>query len=179
MSETKLSEYIDAGAAKLPADLVITGGTLINVNTGEYYKADVAIYDQRIVAVEKDITDYIGPNTRKVDATGKYLAPGLIDCHIHVECSKLSMTRFAQAVLPHGTTSIVTGLDEYISVIGLDGLKEIFNEIAQLPFNVIWGLPYKTPYTIPKSTISYDVTAKDHAQVQTDPRFFGVWETVR
>lgn len=70
MSETKLSEYIDAGAAKLPADLVITGGTLINVNTGEYYKADVAIYDQRIVAVEKDITDYIGPNTRKVDATG-------------------------------------------------------------------------------------------------------------
>lgn len=53
MSETKLSEYIDAGAAKLPADLVITGGTLINVNTGEYYKADVAIYDQRIVAVEK------------------------------------------------------------------------------------------------------------------------------
>lgn len=179
MSETKLSEYIDAGAAKLPADLVITGGTLINVNTGEYYKADVAIYDQRIVAVEKDITDYIGPNTRKVDATDKYLAPGLIDCHIHVECSKLSMTRFAQAVLPHGTTSIVTGLDEYISVIGLDGLKEIFNEIAQLPFNVIWGLPYKTPYTIPKSTISYDVTAKDHAQVQTDPRCFGVWETVR
>lgn len=179
MSTSKLSQYIDAGAAKLPADLVITGGTLINVNTGEYYQADVAVYDDRIVAVDKDVTDYIGPGTKQVDATGKYLAPGLIDCHIHVECSKLSMTRFAQAVLPHGTTSIVTGLDEYISVIGVDGLSEIFKEIDQLPFNVIWGLPYKTPYTIPKSTIAYDVKAKDHAAIQRDPRCFGVWETVR
>ncbi|WP_267202289.1 adenine deaminase C-terminal domain-containing protein [Limosilactobacillus kribbianus] len=176
---TKLSEYIDAGAAKLPADLVITGGTLINVNTSEYYQADVAIYHDRIVAVDSDVSAYVGPNTQKIDATGKYLAPGLIDCHIHVECSKLSMTRFAQAVLPHGTTSIVTGLDEYISVIGLDGLQEIFKEIDGLPFNVIWGLPYKTPYTIPQSTIAYDVSAKDHAQVQSAPRCFGVWETVR
>lgn len=176
---TKLSEYIDAGAAKLPADFVITGGTLINVNTSEYYQADVAIYHDRIVAVDSDVSAYVGPNTQKIDATGKYLAPGLIDCHIHVECSKLSMTRFAQAVLPHGTTSIVTGLDEYISVIGLDGLQEIFKEIDGLPFNVIWGLPYKTPYTIPQSTIAYDVSAKDHAQVQSAPRCFGVWETVR
>lgn len=179
MTETRLSDYIDAGAAKLPADLVLTGGTLINVNTGEYYPADVAIYDQQIVAVDSNIDDYIGPHTKQIDVSGKYLAPGLIDCHIHVECSKLSLTRFAQAVLPHGTTSIITGLDEYISVLGINGLQDIFHEIDQLPFNVIWGLPYKTPYTIPKSTIAYDVSARDHEKIQQDPHCFGVWETVR
>ena len=123
LTKELLSEYIDAGAAKRKADMAILGGTLINVNTSEYYQADVAIYKGKIVAVESDISDYIDEHTQKIDATGKYLAPGLIDCHIHVECSKMSMTRFAQAVVPHGTTSIVSGLDEYISVIGVDGLK--------------------------------------------------------
>lgn len=179
LTEELLSEYIDAGAAKRKADMAILGGTLINVNSGEYYPADVAIYKGRIIAVDKDISDYIDENTQKIDATGKYLAPGLIDCHIHVECSKMSMTRFAQAVVPHGTTSIVSGFDEYISVIGLKGLKDIFAEVDQSPLKVFWGLPYKTPYTIPKSTIAYDVTGKDHEKIQRDPRCWGVWETVR
>ncbi|MBT8960904.1 adenosine deaminase, partial [Lactobacillus delbrueckii subsp. bulgaricus] len=174
-----LSEYIDAGAAKIKADLAIMGGTLINVNTGEYYLADVAIYKGRIVAVDQDISDYLDDHTQIVDAKGKYLAPGLIDCHIHVECSKMSMTRFAQAVVPHGTTSIVTGFDEYISVVGVDGLKEIFEEVDHSPLKVFWGLPYKTPYTIPKSTIAYDVTSQDHEKYQNSPRCWGVWETVR
>ena len=179
LTKELLSEYIDAGAAKIKADMAIVGGTLINVNTGEYYPADVAIYKNRIVAVDSDIKEYIGENTQIIDATGKYLAPGLIDCHIHVECSKMSMTRFAQAVVPHGTTSIVTGFDEYISVIGVDGLKDIFKEVDQSPLKVFWGLPYRTPYTIPKSTIAYDVTSEDHEKYQKDPRCWGVWETVR
>ena len=179
LTKELLSEYIDAGAAKIKADMVIIGGTLVNVNTEEYYPANVAIYKKRIIAVDSDIKDYIGENTRIIDATDKYLVPGLIDCHIHVECSKMSMTRFAQAVVPHGTTSIVTGFDEYISVIGVDGLKDIFKEVDQSPLKVFWGLPYRTPYTIPKSTIAYDVTSEDHEKYQRDPRCWGVWETVR
>ncbi|ADY85086.1 amidohydrolase family protein [Lactobacillus helveticus] len=179
LTKELLSEYIDAGAAKIKADLAIMGGTLINVNTGEYYLADVAIYKGRIVAVDQDISDYLDDHTQIVDAKGKYLAPGLIDCHIHVECSKMSMTRFAQAVVPHGTTSIITGFDEYISVVGVDGLKEIFEEVDHSPLKVFWGLPYKTPYTIPKSTIAYDVTSQDHEKYQNSPRCWGVWETVR
>ncbi|WEV71898.1 adenine deaminase C-terminal domain-containing protein [Bifidobacterium sp. ESL0790] len=175
----QLGEYIDAGAAKTPADLVIEHGTLVNVDTGEYYPADVAVWHERIVAVDPDVSAYVGPDTTHIDATGKYLAPGLIDGHIHVECSKLSMTRFAQAVVPHGTTSIVSGLDEYISAIGLDGLEEIFKEIDGIPLKVFWGLPYKTPYTIPESTISYNVGAADHERWQPKHRCFGVWETVR
>ena len=174
-----LAEYIAAGAAEIKADVAILGGTLMNVHTGEYYLADIAIYKEKIVAVEPDISEYMGEHTRCIDCKGKYIVPGLIDCHIHVECSKMSMTRFAQAVLPHGTTSIVSGLDEYISVLGLDGLQEIFQEIDASPLKVFWGLPYKTPYTIPTSTVAYSVTAKDHEKYQKDPRCFGVWELVR
>ena len=176
---TELEKYIDAGAAEIPADLVIENGTLINVDTAEYYRADVAIYKGRIVAVDKDVSDYVGEHTRHVDATDQYLAPGLIDGHIHVECSKMSMTRFAQAVVPKGTTSIVSGLDEYISVIGLAGLDEIFAEIDQLPLKVFWGVPYKTPYTIPQSTVAYNVSAQDHQKFQPQERSYGVWETDR
>ena len=91
----------------------------------------------------------------------------------------MSMTRFAQAVVPHGTTSIISGLDEYISVIGVDGLKAIFDEVDASPLKVFWALPYKTPYTIPVSTIAYNVTAKDHAKYHQDPRCYGIWELVR
>lgn len=176
---TEFTQYLDAGAAKLPADLVIEHGTLTNVDTGEFYPADVAIYHQKIVAVDHDVSAYVGPQTQHLDATGKYLVPGLIDGHIHVECSKLSMTRFAELAVPHGTTSIVSGLDEYISVVGVDGLSEIFAEIEKLPLKVFWGLPYKTPYTIPESTIAYNVTAADHEKYLPQANCYGVWETVR
>lgn len=179
MTIQQLGEYIDAGAAQVPADIVIKNGILVNVNTSEYYPAEVAIYQRKIVAVDKDVTYYIGAQTQILDAQGQYLVPGLIDGHIHVECSKLSMTRFAQAVVPHGTTSIISGLDEYISVVGLEGLKEIFEEIDQIPLKVFWGLPYKTPYTMPQSTIAYNVTAADHSKYQAQADCYGAWETVR
>lgn len=83
-----LASYIDAGAGRIKADMAVMGGTLINVNTGEYYQADVAIYKGKITAVEKDISDYIDEHTKIIDAKGKYLAPGLIDCHVHVECKE-------------------------------------------------------------------------------------------
>lgn len=174
-----LAALIDAGAAKVPADLVIENGTLVNVDTSEYYAADVAVYKGTIVAVDPDVADYVGENTKHIDASGKYLVPGMIDGHIHVECSKLSLTRFSQAVVPHGTTSIISGLDEYISVVGLDGLTEIFAELEKLPFKVFWGLPYKTPYTIPESTVAYNVSGTDHEKYQALDQCYGVWETVR
>lgn len=177
-SVENLRELIQAGRGTIPADVVILGGTLINVMTSEYYPADVAIYKDTIVAVG-DVQTHIGPNTLKIDATGKYLAPGLIDGHIHSECSKLSITSYAKAVVPHGTTSMISGLDEYISVAGLDGLKEIFEEINGVPLKVFWGAPYRTPYTVPQSTVSFNFTKKVHQTVQQWPECYGVWETVR
>ena len=170
--------YIDAGLAKIKADLVIKNAQLINVCSSEIYPADVAIYADRIVATG-DVEAYIGPDTSILDATGKYLAPGLIDGHLHIECSKLSITSFAKAVVPHGTTSIISGLDETLVTTGLDGLREIFAEIKASPLKVFWGAPFKTPYTFPESTVGFNMTPEVHAEVQQWPECFGVWEMVR
>ena len=175
---TNLKQLIRAGRGLLPAHTVILHGILVNVMSSEIYKADVAIYEDTIVAIG-DVSDYIGPDTKTIDATGKYLVPGLIDGHIHSECSKLSITSFAKAVVPCGTTSIVSGLDEYISVSGLEGLKEVFEEINASPLKVFWGAPYRTPYTFPQSTVAFNFNKEVHAKVQKWPECFGVWETVR
>lgn len=173
-----LKELIRAGRGKLPADTVVKGGNLVNVMTSEIYPADVAIYKDMIAAVG-DVSDYVGPETAVIDATGKYLVPGLIDGHIHSECSKLSITSFAKAVVPCGTTSMISGLDEYISVSGLEGLKEVLAEVKKSPLKVFWGAPYKTPYTIPESTVAFNFNKEVHAEVQQWPECYGVWETVR
>ncbi|MBP3912496.1 MAG: adenine deaminase [Niameybacter sp.] len=175
---SKLKQLIRAGRSIIPAHTVIRGGNLVNVMTSEIYPADVAIYEDTIVAVG-DVTDYIGAETKTIDATGKYLVPGLIDGHIHSECSKLSITSFAKAVVPCGTTSMISGLDEYISVSGLEGLQEVFEEIKASPLKVFWGAPYKTPYTFPQSTVAFNFTQEVHSVVQQWPECFGVWETVR
>lgn len=175
----QLKNLIRAGKGEIPADLVILGGKLVNVMTSEIYPADVAVYDGHIVAVDSDVSMHIGDKTEKIDATGKYLTPGLIDGHIHSECSKLSLTSYAKAVVPCGTTSMVSGLDEYISVGGLDALKEVLAEMKQTPLRVFWGAPYRTPYTIPQSTVSFNFTKEVHEEVQQWPECYGVWETVR
>jgi adenine deaminase len=127
-SINNLKLLIRAGQGKIPSDLAIRGGSLVNVMTGEIYPADVAVYRDTIVAVG-DISGYVDDKTEIIDAGGAYLVPGLIDGHIHVECSKLSVSGYASVVVPHGTTAMISGLDEYISVSGLEGLKEIFAEI--------------------------------------------------
>lgn len=178
MDKDRLKRRIRAGRGLVPAHKIVQGGHLVNVMSSEIYPADVAIYDEMIVAIG-DVNGYIGEETEIIDATGKYLVPGLIDGHLHSECSKLSITSFAKAVVPCGTTCIVSGLDEYISVSGLEGLKEVFAEIKKSPLKVFWGAPYKTPYTFPKSTVSCNFTEETHKEVQTWPECFGVWETVR
>ncbi len=173
-----LKTRIRAGRGKLPAHKVIRGGQLVNVMSSEIYPADVAVYGDMIAAVG-DVSAYIGPDTEIIEAEGRYLVPGLIDGHIHSECSKLSITSYAKAVVPHGTTSMISGLDEYISVSGLEGLKEVLAEVKRSPLKVFWGAPYKTPYTVPQSTVAYNFTKETHQQVQQWPECFGVWETVR
>jgi len=175
---SNLKMLIRAGRGIVPANSVVLNGTLVNVMTSEIYPADVAIYGDTIVAIG-DVKDYIGSETKVINAKGKYLSPGLIDGHIHSECSKLSITSFAKAVIPCGTTSMISGLDEYISVSGLEGLKEVFKEIKESPLKVFWGAPFKTPYTIPKSTVAFNFDPSVHAEVQKWDECFGVWEVVR
>ncbi|MGJ4856620.1 adenine deaminase [Labrys sp. La1] len=176
---TDIREFIRAASGHgAKASLAVRGGRLVNVVSEEIYKADIAILGDRIIAVG-DIADHVGPGTEIIDASGKYLCPGMIDGHLHVECSKLSITSFAKAVVPLGTTSIVTGLDQIIVVGGPAAAREFLDEARQTPLKVFWGAPCKTPYTMPRSTVGHYFGPQDHLATHHWPECVGIWETVR
>lgn len=160
-----LTELLDAAAGVRKADVVVTGGRLVNVTTGEIYEADVAIAGDRVAAIG-DIANHQGPRTALVDAAGLYLVPGLIDGHIHIECSKLSVTMFADAVVRFGTTSTVSALDQIYVVAGLEGVREALAEAERSPLRLFWVAPFKVPYTLPQSTVGFRLGPAEHRIVQ-------------
>lgn len=171
-------DLIDAALTHRKADTVVRGGQLVNVFTGEIYVADVAIAGSRIARVG-DVSEHVGSDTDVVDATGTYLVPGLIDGHIHLECSKLSVTMFADLVVPYGTTSVVSGLDQIFVVAGLDGVREFLDEANGSALKVFWGAPSKLPYTFPESTVGYAFGPEEHRVGHEWAECVGVWETVQ
>jgi adenine deaminase len=173
-----LRELVRAGAGELKADLVITNGHLLNVATAEVYRADVAVLGATIVAVG-DVSPHTGDGTRILDAGGRHLTPGLIDGHLHLECTKLSVTSLAKLLVPLGTTSVVSGLDQILVAAGVEGVRAFLEEAKATALKVFWGAPCKTPYTIPTSTVGYDFGPDDHRVTQQWPECIGVWETVR
>ncbi|MGA3214124.1 MAG: adenine deaminase C-terminal domain-containing protein [Acidimicrobiales bacterium] len=172
-----LREKIDAAEGVRKADLVLAGGQLVNVATGEIYRADVAVTGDLIAAVG-DVGAQTGPDTTVIDVTGRYLVPGLIDGHLHIECSKLSITMFADAVVRFGTTSAVSGLDQTYAVAGLEGVRDALSEAEASPMKVFWAAPYKVPYTIPETNVGFRLGPDVHEIAQKWPDCFGVWETV-
>ncbi|MHB1509705.1 MAG: adenine deaminase C-terminal domain-containing protein [Acidimicrobiales bacterium] len=172
-----LRERLDAAEGVRKADLVLLGGQLVNVSTGEIYPADVAVAGEWIAAVG-DVDSYVGPATETLDVGGRFLAPGLIDGHLHLECSKLSVTMFADAVVPYGTTSVVSGLDQTYVVAGLDGVRDALAEAGDTPLKVFWAAPFKVPYTVPESNVGFRLGPDVHEVVQQWPECWGVWETV-
>ncbi len=167
---------IEAGKRQRRADLVINGGSVVNVMTGEVYKGDVAIVGAKIAAVG-DVGGYLGPDTRKVDATGAFLVPGLIDGHIHSEVTKLSMTMFARLVLPCGTTSIVTAFDQIAGVAGLRGVRDFMKAAEAAQLKVHYGIPSKLPYTSPSSTLNKEFGPEQAKVAASWPQSVGIWET--
>lgn len=140
----RLRDKIDAAEGVRKADLVLSGGQLVNVVTGEIYQADVALTGNMIAAVG-DVSRQTGPDTTVLDVVGRYLVPGLIDGHLHIECSKLSITMFADAVVRYGTTSVVSGLDQTYAVAGLDGVRDALEEAAGEPYEGLLGSAVQGP----------------------------------
>ena len=103
--QPSISTLVAAGGAKMPSTTVVRGGRLVNVVSAEIYSADIAIYENTIVATG-DFSAYIGDDTEVIDAEGQYLVPGLFDGHQHIECSKLSITSAAKLLVPFGTTNV-------------------------------------------------------------------------
>ena len=177
-NQLSIADLVAAGGAHIPATTIIEGGQLVNVISAEVYPADIAIYQNTVVATG-DVSAYRGPDTAVVDAGGRYLVPGLFDGHQHIECSKLSITSAAKMLVPLGTVNVVSGLDQILVVAGLEGAEAFLRESQQTPLRVHWGAPCKTPYTVPTSTVGHYFGPDDHRVGQQWPECVGVWETVR
>jgi len=142
----KRSEMKQVYDGQRKADMVIKGGTLVNVLSSEMYLADVAIVDDRIITTG-DVSQYIGPKTKVLDVSGKYVAPGFIDGHIHPESSNLSMRSFAKILLKHGTTSIMTDLHEIGVVCGLEGIEATLEEAKKTDLSLYFVVPSHVPFS--------------------------------
>jgi len=113
-----------------PADLVVRGGRVFSVFTREWLETDVAVCD----GVVAGLGDYDGAET--LDATGRYVVPGFVDAHLHIESSKLMVDEFARLILPLGTTAIVADPHEIANVLGSDGIHWLLDASAGLPLDV-------------------------------------------
>ena len=142
----ELSNAMDVALGKRPASLVVLNGEIVNVCTGETYAGGVAVAGNRISKIG-NVKDCVGEKTAVVDAEGAYLVPGLIDTHIHIESTMLSITRFAEAVLPRGTTSVMCDLHEVGLITGLRGIREIVEKARELPFKEWLTVCFEVPMT--------------------------------
>ncbi|MCX7709737.1 MAG: adenine deaminase [Clostridia bacterium] len=141
MSVKLKHERIDVALGKQEADLVIKNGNIINVFTKEILQGDIAIYKDLIVG----IGNYAGK--REIDATGKFICPGLIDSHLHIESSMVTPVEFAKAILPHGTTTIIADPHEIANVSGINGIMFMLNSTKELPLNAYVMIPSCVPAT--------------------------------
>lgn len=142
----EVSKEVSAVAMGLQkADTVITNAQLINVCTKEIIpNVDVAIVKGRIALV-KDAKHCIGEQTEIIDAKGKYIAPGFLDGHIHVESSMMSVSEYAKAVVPHGTTGIYMDPHEICNVLGMDGVRYMIEDGHNTPLKNMVTMPSCVP----------------------------------
>jgi len=138
----RLAELISVAKGELPADLILANARVINVFSGEIEPGNVAIYGDRIAGVG----DYHRAK-RVLDLGGKYIAPGLINGHIHPESSMLDIGQYARAVVPRGTTALITDLHEIANVCGLEGIKYVLDCARRLPFDLFLMAPSCVPST--------------------------------
>lgn len=141
MSVELKQKRVNVAMKKEKADLVIKNANIINVFTKEIVEGDIAICMDQIVG----IGNYSGIN--EIDAKGKYVCPGLIDSHVHIESTMVTPSEFAKAVLPHGTTTIIADPHEIANVCGINGIHFMLNQSKSLPLNVYFMMPSCVPST--------------------------------
>ena len=110
-------DRLAAARGDKPADLVLRNARLVNVISGEIHPADIVVHDRHIVALGREYAA-----AQEIDLKGRYVAPGLIDAHVHIESSLVAPPEFARAVLPHGVTTVIADPHEIANVLGLEGI---------------------------------------------------------
>jgi len=147
-THTKREELVSVALGNEKADLLIVGGILVNVATSELYQADIALKRERIALVG-EVGHTKGDHTKIVDARGKYVLPGLIDAHFHIESAMVSPSEFAKTVLPRGNTTIVVDPSWTANAMGIQGIRLLLhhskNSIVRLLIDAPSCVPIPSP----------------------------------
>jgi len=168
----RLADLISVAKGELPADLILANAKVINVFSGEIEPGNVAIYGDRIAGVG----DYHRAKM-VLDLGGKYIAPGLINGHIHPESSMLDIGQYARAVVPRGTTALITDLHEIANVCGLEGIKYVLDCARRLPFDLFLMAPSCVPSTH-RETSGASLNAEDIRQLLRRKEVIGLGEVM-
>ena len=141
MNKETYIKNIKASSKQIPCDLVIKNITVIDVFQNSTFVSDVAIHGKYIVGLGK----YSGLN--EIDGTGKYICPGLIDGHAHIESSLLTPREYYKTALLHGITSIIVDPHEIANVLGVEGINLMINLSKNIPLDFYFMLPSCVPAT--------------------------------
>ena len=165
-----LAKLISVARGEIAADLLLKNARIVNTFIGEIEQADVAIYGDRIAGVG----DY-GKAKKIIDLQGRFLAPGLINGHTHIESSMLHPARYAQAVVPRGTLAVVTDLHEIANVCGFEGIKFVMDWAQKLPLDMLFMAPSCVPATH-LETSGAQISSKEVKKFLAYPNVIGVGE---
>lgn len=165
-----LHQRIRAARREIPADLVLKNGRVVNVFSGEVLRSDLAIHQGIIVGVGEGYT-----GQEEEDVQERFVAPGLIDGHMHVESTMLLPSRLAAPLLVRGTTAIVSDPHEIANVMGLEGIRFLLKESEGLPFDIFFMAPSCVPAT-PLETSGASLEQEELLSLRDDPRILGLAE---
>jgi adenine deaminase len=166
----RLRQRIRAARKEVPSDLVLKKGRVVNVFSGTIEECDVAVHQGCIAGLGPD---YEGNEV--VDVKGKWIVPGFIDAHIHVESSMLLPSNLAPALLPHGTTALVADPHEIANVMGLEGIRFMLRESEGLPLDIFFMAPSCVPATS-LETSGARLEAEDLHALKDEKRVLGLAE---
>ena len=138
---------LSVARGEVPADLVLCGGRVVNVLSGAIEETDIAIAGDRVAGLGPGYT-----GRQRIDLGGAYVAPGLIDAHVHIESSLCSPAQFARAIVPRGVTTAVVDPHEIANVCGLSGIAYTLEASRGLPLRVVAMAPSCVPATALSST---------------------------
>ena len=173
------SVLVDVAMGRSPADTVIQNGRWVNVHSGEIIAGtDVAISAGRFAYVGPDASHTIGEQTQIIDAKERYLLPGLCDAHMHVESGMVTVTEFARAVIPHGTTSMFIDPHEIGNVLGLAGVRLMHDEAINLPISVYVQMPSCVPSAPGLENAGAELGINEVQQAMQWPNIIGLGEVM-
>jgi len=174
---TARTELIEAARGERALDLAVLNARLVNVFTCEVYPADVGVYRDRI-AVVGPAGAYQLQAARTIDAAGRWMTPGFVDTHLHIESTMVTPPAYAAGVLPRGTTTSVIDPHEIGNVLGRAGVRYMIDSSADLPLHVLICVPSCVPAVEGAETAGAAFRAHDVAEMLTWPRVIGIAEVM-